>query len=183
MVKIKHQVQDENSVKRYGVMPAIVDDCTATVAKTSTGKEYTQLTVDLIVNNETENAMKKKMFFRIPYDSWVQKPGEPESLFNQFRRVTKMSSEELNDTKNYKGKGFYVVIGPERTYSTKEWKTFEGREGGTLLSFNVIKILEEGFDEEKEEEKNALLIKKATEEINGEQAPIDQPGFESPQTF
>ena len=186
MTKIKHPVEDGQSVKLYGVMPAIIDSCSHEEVTAKTGKKYSLLTVDLTLDNETEKGLVKKMFFRLPYDSWDAKPGEPMSLFNQFRIATELSSEELSDTTNYKGKGFNVLVGPEKRYSG-EWNTFQGREGGTLLSFNITKVYGEELDAEAEEVANASMIKVAKSEIDeGTKTAVEtQPGFsdEQPQNF
>jgi len=168
MAKIKHEIQDEGAGnKMYGVMPAIVDACVAEEKEGKTsGKKYSQLTVDLTLNNGTDEGLKKKMFFRLPYDSWAAKPGEKESLFNQFRKQTGMTKEELSETNSYKGKGFNVVVGPERRYSG-EWNTFEGREGSTMLSFNIISILADDCDKDALEVALAEEIKAARAEIGG----------------
>lgn len=168
MAKINQEIQDEGAGnKMYGVMPAIVDLCVAEdkVTKAS-GKKYAQLTVDLSLDNGTENGLKKKMFFRLPYDSWAAKPGEKESLFNQFRKQTGMTKEELSETNSYKGKGFNVLVGPERKFSG-EWNTFEGREGNTMLSFNITDILTNDCDKEALEAELAKTIKSARAEVEG----------------
>lgn len=184
MVKIKHPAQDGGiSVKLSGIMPAIIDGCSAEVVTARSGKEYTQLVVDLTLDNETEKSLFKKMFFRLPYDSWDARPGEHKSLFNQFREATGMTSEELSDTQNYPGKKITVLVGPEKRYSG-EWNTFEGRDGKILLSFNITKIYSEEIDIVAEEIANAEMIKLARDEIDKASEILDQPGFrDEPTTF
>lgn len=179
MVKIPHPAQDgDASVKTYGLMPAVVDKCEHEVKTAQSGKEYTQLTVDVSVNNDTENGLKKKLFFRMPYDSWAARPGEPVSLFNQFREATGMTAEELSDTKNYKGKGIYVIVGPERKYSGG-WNTFEGKKGDTMLSFNIIGVLGSAETKEAVEKQLIETIQAAKKEIEADATPkAAQPGFE-----
>ena len=173
-MKIEHPVEDKSSFKGYGLMSAIVTDCVAET-KVSTSKkatEYSLLTLSLDVKNEIGKTLAKKLFFRLPYDSWNEKPGESKTLFNQFRDVTKMTTEELNDTKNYIGKTCFVAIGPSKRYSG-EWNTFTGRDNGkTLLSLNIVEIFADDKNKETIETSLQNLTKVALDEIKE-----TQPGF------
>ncbi len=153
MVKISTPISDDGGGKRYGVMPAIVDEATTAESISQAGNKYSTITVSLTANNDTKNGLTRKMFFKFPYDNWT-KPGEDLSLLKQFRMATGMSADECNDTDNYKGKGCYVVLAPTKGYKDDQWKTFETKEGKTRLSYNVTAILS------KEEAKNAEIMKK-----------------------
>ncbi len=140
MTKITHGITDDEGGKYSGVLPVIVDGAVATDEKSKNDKEYSQVVLDVSIDNGNEKTTKKKMFFRLPWDNWT-KAGEPLSLFKQFRAATDMSAEDCGNTLKYKSQGFYAVIGPEKKYDSEEFKTYEDKEGKTRLSYGILSIL------------------------------------------
>jgi len=152
-------------------MPAIVDECKTELIKTDEGKaNYSQLTLSLSVDNGAETPLAKKIFFKLPFDSYAAKAGEPEKLFSKFRRVTGMSAEDCLDTDNYKNQGFYVLVGPDRNWQGV-LRTYEQKDTGeTRLSMNITDIYDssaEDFSVEALEEGHKNYTQACVAEMTG----------------
>jgi len=173
MAKISTPITDsQQGSKQVGFFYATVKDIKAEEKESKKGNKYTSLILDL----EVTDGRDQKLFFNLPWDAWDQADGSV-SLFKQFKSATKLTTEQLNETNNYKKQNIGITIGAVKDWQGV-WKTFiNNKTGKPSFSYGITGIYDYTTPDDVIEKLNEAETSKLQIAKQEKNKPETQPGF------